>query len=151
MHEAIASILSNLLSSRQTSSAEKLREYGLSHICSHPMLVTRTRSCPLIAPPKPPPVPPWKLFRQKREAVITDEPQGMVCVVWKSFCSILLPMQASYFPWSWNLPALHPKPLFNFLCALKSTWLSNHHDVYLKPIPDNSEWEKKIHGLLIKC
>nr|XP_031535706.1 androglobin [Vicugna pacos] len=33
---------------KMADSAEKLREYGLSHICSHPLLVTRTRSCPLI-------------------------------------------------------------------------------------------------------
>uniref|UniRef100_A0A8D1ELB9 Calpain catalytic domain-containing protein n=1 Tax=Sus scrofa TaxID=9823 RepID=A0A8D1ELB9_PIG len=63
---------------KMASSAEKLREYGLSHICSHPVLVTRTRSCPLIAPPKPPPVPSWKLFRQKKETVITDEAQHFV-------------------------------------------------------------------------
>ncbi|XP_057595459.1 androglobin [Hippopotamus amphibius kiboko] len=62
---------------KMADSAEKLREYGLSHICSHPVLVTRTRSCPLIAPPKSPPVPPWKLFRQKKETVITDEAQEL--------------------------------------------------------------------------
>ncbi|XP_040584054.1 androglobin isoform X3 [Mesocricetus auratus] len=58
---------------KMANSAEKLREYGLSHICSHPVLVTRSRSCPLVAPPKPPPLPPWKLIRQKKETVITDE------------------------------------------------------------------------------
>ncbi|XP_045661250.1 androglobin [Ursus americanus] len=63
---------------KMANSAEKLREYGLSHICSHPVLVTRTRSCPLIAPPKSPPVPAWKLFRQKKETVITDEAQELV-------------------------------------------------------------------------
>ncbi|XP_070273959.1 androglobin isoform X2 [Myotis yumanensis] len=61
-----------------TTSAEKLREYGLSHICSHPVLVTRTRSCPLTAPPKPPPVPAWKLIRLKRETVVTAEPQEII-------------------------------------------------------------------------
>lgn len=30
-----------------------------------------------MAPPKPPPLPPWKLIRQKKEKVITDEAQGM--------------------------------------------------------------------------
>ncbi|XP_075805204.1 androglobin isoform X5 [Microtus pennsylvanicus] len=63
---------------KMASSAEKLREYGLSHICSHPVLVTRSRSCPLVAPPKPPPLPPWKLIRQKKETVITDEAQDTV-------------------------------------------------------------------------
>uniref|UniRef100_A0A7N5JLJ1 Androglobin n=1 Tax=Ailuropoda melanoleuca TaxID=9646 RepID=A0A7N5JLJ1_AILME len=63
---------------KMANSAEKLREYGLSHICSHPVLVTRTRSCPLIAPPKSPPVPAWKLFRQKKETIITDEAQELI-------------------------------------------------------------------------
>nr|XP_058939417.1 androglobin isoform X4 [Kogia breviceps] len=63
---------------KMANSAEKLREYGLSHICSHPVLVTRTRSCPLIAAPKLPPIPPWKLLRQKQETVITDEAQELV-------------------------------------------------------------------------
>ncbi|XP_048210208.1 androglobin [Perognathus longimembris pacificus] len=60
---------------KMATSAEKLREYGLSHICSHPVLVTRSRSCPLVTPPKPPPIPPWKLIRQQKESVITDEAQ----------------------------------------------------------------------------
>ncbi|XP_053147277.1 androglobin isoform X3 [Hemicordylus capensis] len=59
-------------------SSEMLRQYGLSHIYSHPILLTRTRSSPLIAPPKPPPVPPWKLIRQKKETIVTDEPQEPV-------------------------------------------------------------------------
>ncbi|XP_008072211.1 androglobin [Carlito syrichta] len=63
---------------KMADSAEKLREYGLSHICSHPVLVTRSRSCPLVAPPKSPPVPPWKLIRQQREPVITDEAQEII-------------------------------------------------------------------------
>uniref|UniRef100_A0A803T3N7 Androglobin n=1 Tax=Anolis carolinensis TaxID=28377 RepID=A0A803T3N7_ANOCA len=58
-------------------SSEKLREYGLSHIYSHPALLTRTRSGPLVAPPKPPFVPRWKLIRQKKETIVTDEPQGL--------------------------------------------------------------------------
>ncbi|XP_009944563.1 PREDICTED: androglobin, partial [Leptosomus discolor] len=60
---------------RMADSSEKLRQYGLSHIYSHPVLITRTRSCPLVAPPQPPPVPRWKLFRQKKETVVTSEPQ----------------------------------------------------------------------------
>ncbi|CAH7315332.1 Adgb [Phodopus roborovskii] len=63
---------------KMANSAEKLREYGLSHICSHPVLVTKSRSCPLVAPPKPAPLPPWKLIRQKKETVITDEAQDAV-------------------------------------------------------------------------
>nr|KAF6461315.1 androglobin [Molossus molossus] len=76
---------------RMATSAEKLREYGLSHICSHPVLVTRTRSCPLIAPPKTPPVPPWKLFRQKRKTVITDEPQEIIVKKPEQFLEISSP------------------------------------------------------------
>ncbi|NWR93467.1 ADGB protein, partial [Furnarius figulus] len=56
-------------------SSERMRKYGLSHIYSHPVLITRTRSCPLVAPPQPPPLPSWKLFRQKKKIVVTSEPQ----------------------------------------------------------------------------
>ncbi|XP_056200360.1 androglobin [Falco biarmicus] len=63
---------------QMADSSEKLRQYGLTHTCSHPVLITRTRSCPLTAPPQPPPVPRWKLFRQKKETVVTSEPQEPV-------------------------------------------------------------------------
>ncbi|KAM8964338.1 androglobin [Lycaon pictus] len=76
---------------KMADSAEKLREYGLSHICSHPVLVTRTRSCPLIAPSKPPPVPAWKLFRQKMETVITDEAQELIIKKPEQFLEISSP------------------------------------------------------------
>ncbi|XP_058163591.1 androglobin isoform X3 [Dasypus novemcinctus] len=76
---------------KMADSAEKLREFGLSHICSHPVLVTRTRSCPLIVPPKPPPVPAWKLVRQKKEAVITDEPQEIIAKKPDQFLEISSP------------------------------------------------------------
>uniref|UniRef100_A0A803JHE3 Androglobin n=2 Tax=Xenopus tropicalis TaxID=8364 RepID=A0A803JHE3_XENTR len=58
---------------QMADSSEKLRQYGLSHIYNHPVLVSRTRSCPLIGPPKPPPVPRWKLIRPKKETTVTDE------------------------------------------------------------------------------
>ncbi|XP_071997026.1 androglobin isoform X3 [Engystomops pustulosus] len=58
---------------QMADSSEKLRHYGLSHILNHPVLVSRTRSCPLVAPPKPLPVPRWKLIRQKKEVNVTDE------------------------------------------------------------------------------
>ncbi|NXA37706.1 ADGB protein, partial [Eudromia elegans] len=63
---------------QMSDSSEKLRQYGLSHRYSHPVLVTRTRSCPLIAPPQSPVVPRWKLFRQKKETIVTSEPQEPV-------------------------------------------------------------------------
>ncbi|KAG8583479.1 hypothetical protein GDO81_008436 [Engystomops pustulosus] len=58
---------------QMADSSEKLRHYGLSHILNHPVLVSRTRSCPLVAPPKPLPVPRWKLIRQKKEVNVIDE------------------------------------------------------------------------------
>ncbi|KAF5926438.1 hypothetical protein HPG69_013743, partial [Diceros bicornis minor] len=76
---------------KMADSAEKLREYGLSHICSHPVLVTRTRSCPLIAPPKSPLVPPWKLIRQKKETVITDEAREPIIKKPEQFLEISSP------------------------------------------------------------
>ncbi|XP_063246408.1 androglobin isoform X2 [Prinia subflava] len=63
------------LLTQMADSSEKMRQYGLSHIHSHPVLITRTRSCPLVAPPEPPPLPAWKLFRQKKHVVVTSEPQ----------------------------------------------------------------------------
>ncbi|NXX61095.1 ADGB protein, partial [Scopus umbretta] len=63
---------------QMADSSQKLRQYGLSHIYSHPVLITRTRSCPRVALPQPPPVPRWKLFRQKKETVVTSEPQEPV-------------------------------------------------------------------------
>ncbi|XP_027743146.1 androglobin isoform X2 [Empidonax traillii] len=60
---------------QMSDSSEKMRQYGLSHIHSHPVLITRTRSCPLEAPPQEPPVPGWKIFRQKKEVVLTSEPK----------------------------------------------------------------------------
>ncbi|NWX47506.1 ADGB protein, partial [Steatornis caripensis] len=69
----------DIFSLRQMAdSSEKLRQYGLSHIHSHPVLITRIRSCPLVAPPQPPPVPRWKVFRQKKETIVTSEPQEPV-------------------------------------------------------------------------
>uniref|UniRef100_G3TKG5 Androglobin domain-containing protein n=1 Tax=Loxodonta africana TaxID=9785 RepID=G3TKG5_LOXAF len=76
---------------KMADSAEKLREYGLSHICSHPVLVTRTRSCPLVPPPKPPPVPPWRLIRQKKETVVTDEAQEPIVKKPEQFLEISSP------------------------------------------------------------
>ncbi|NXP68591.1 ADGB protein, partial [Chloropsis cyanopogon] len=66
------------LLTRMADSSEKMRRYGLSHTHSHPVLITRTRSCPLETPPEPPPLPPWKLFRPKKQIVVTSEPQEPV-------------------------------------------------------------------------
>ncbi|NWU43681.1 ADGB protein, partial [Hylia prasina] len=66
------------LLTRMADSSEKMRQYGLCHIHSHPVLITRTRSCPLVAPPEPPPLPSWKLVRQKKQVVVKSEPQEPV-------------------------------------------------------------------------
>ncbi|KAM8832398.1 androglobin isoform 2-T2 [Spinachia spinachia] len=60
---------------QMATSSEYLRHYGLSLLCSHIVLLTRTRGCQLEAPPKPPPVPQWKLVRQQKKITVTDEPQ----------------------------------------------------------------------------
>ncbi|XP_016391736.1 androglobin-like [Sinocyclocheilus rhinocerous] len=60
---------------RMADSSESLRQYGLSQLFSHLVLLTCTRDCPLVAPPKPPPVPQWKLIRPRKQTNITDEPK----------------------------------------------------------------------------
>ncbi|KAJ8409715.1 hypothetical protein AAFF_G00217740 [Aldrovandia affinis] len=60
---------------QMADSSEKLRQYGLSQFYSHPVLLTRTRACPLVALPKPPPDPRWKLVRPRKERNPTDEPK----------------------------------------------------------------------------
>ncbi|XP_073483922.1 androglobin isoform X3 [Aquarana catesbeiana] len=63
---------------QMADSSEKLRHYGLSHSYNHPILVSRTRSCPLVAPPITSPVPRWNLIQQKKEMNITDEAKVQV-------------------------------------------------------------------------
>ena len=65
-----------LYAGTQANSSEFLRQYGLSLLHSHIVLLTRTRACQLEAPPKPPPVPQWKLIRPRKEIHVTDEPQS---------------------------------------------------------------------------
>ncbi|XP_005454715.1 androglobin isoform X1 [Oreochromis niloticus] len=60
---------------KMANSSEFLRRYGLSLLHSHAVLLTRTRACPLESPPKPPPVPRWKLIRQPKEILVTAEPK----------------------------------------------------------------------------
>ncbi|XP_078029942.1 androglobin [Epinephelus lanceolatus] len=60
---------------QMANSSEYLRQYGLSLLHSHIVLLTRTRACQLEAPPRPQPVPRWKLIRQRKEIVVTDEPR----------------------------------------------------------------------------
>uniref|UniRef100_A0ACB8GBF9 Uncharacterized protein n=1 Tax=Sphaerodactylus townsendi TaxID=933632 RepID=A0ACB8GBF9_9SAUR len=76
---------------KMADSSEKLRQYGLSHTFSHPALITRTRACPLIAPMKPLPIPRWKLIRQKKETIVTDEPQEPVFKKPEQFVEIASP------------------------------------------------------------
>lgn len=65
-----------LYATTQADSSELLRQYGLSLLYSHIVLLTRTRACQLEAPPKPPPVPRWKLIRLQKKIAVTDEPQS---------------------------------------------------------------------------
>ncbi|XP_029984092.1 androglobin [Sphaeramia orbicularis] len=60
---------------QMANSSEFLRQYSLSLMYSHIVLLTRTRACPLEPPPKPPPVPKWKLIRPRKKIVVTDEPR----------------------------------------------------------------------------
>uniref|UniRef100_UPI003AB0B0BB androglobin n=1 Tax=Centroberyx gerrardi TaxID=166262 RepID=UPI003AB0B0BB len=60
---------------QMADSSECLRQYSLSRLYSHIVLLTRTRACPLEAPPKPPPVPRWKLIRPRKETLVTDQPR----------------------------------------------------------------------------
>ncbi|XP_024256090.1 androglobin [Oncorhynchus tshawytscha] len=76
---------------QMADSSERLRHYGLSRLYSHPVLVTRTRSCPLVAPPKPPAVPRWKLIRPRKETTITDEPREPAVVKPEQFIEISSP------------------------------------------------------------
>ncbi|XP_061480044.1 androglobin isoform X3 [Rhineura floridana] len=76
---------------KMADSSEQIRQYGLSHIYSHPALLTRTRSGPLVAPPKPPAVPRWKLIRQKKETIVTDEPQEPVIKKPEQFIELASP------------------------------------------------------------
>lgn len=61
----------------QNVSSEVLRQYGLSLLYSHIVLLTRTRAHPLEPPTKPEPVPRWKFIRMPKKIVISDEPQSM--------------------------------------------------------------------------
>ncbi|XP_036406139.1 androglobin [Megalops cyprinoides] len=76
---------------QMADSSEKLRQYGLSQLYSHPVLVTRTRACPLVALPKPPSVPRWKLIRPRKERNPTDEPKETPIVKPDQFIEISSP------------------------------------------------------------
>ncbi|XP_059504368.1 androglobin [Stegostoma tigrinum] len=61
---------------QMADSSEKLRHYGLSHAHSHPVMVTRTRSCPLVNPPEVTPIPRWKLIRPRNRALPIADPKA---------------------------------------------------------------------------
>ncbi|XP_051908840.1 androglobin isoform X2 [Hippocampus zosterae] len=61
---------------KMADSSEALRRYNLCLRYSHVVLLTQTRTCPLVLPPQPTHEPQWKLFRKKSEnPVISAEPQ----------------------------------------------------------------------------
>ncbi|KAM7395355.1 hypothetical protein PAMA_006897 [Pampus argenteus] len=74
------------------NSSELLRRYGLSSLYSHIVLLTRTRACQLEAPPKPPPVPRWKLIRQRKEIVVIDEPRKLPLSKPEQFIEVASPL-----------------------------------------------------------
>ncbi|XP_073348559.1 androglobin [Pagrus major] len=62
---------------QMADSSKFLRQYSLSLLYGHIVLLTRTRACPLEAPPKPPPVPRWKLIRPRKTIEVTAEPRKL--------------------------------------------------------------------------
>ncbi|XP_029966667.1 androglobin [Salarias fasciatus] len=76
---------------RMANSSENLRRYGLSLLHSHVVLLTRTRSCQLQAPPQPPPVPQWQLIRQQKKKVVTSEPQKIPLTKPEEFIEVASP------------------------------------------------------------
>jgi len=46
---------------------EMLRDYGISHCNPHPILLTQTRSCPLLPPPPVEKIPAWKTVRPRKK------------------------------------------------------------------------------------
>ncbi|XP_067150851.1 androglobin [Apteryx mantelli] len=110
---------------QMADSSEKLRQYGLSHLHSHPVLVTRTRSCPLVAPPQPPLVPRWKLFRQKKETIVTSEPQEPVIKKPEEHVEIASPflnykINILKIPTDTHFPKATIKKGFHSICLLPS-------------------------------
>ncbi|NXQ14885.1 ADGB protein, partial [Peucedramus taeniatus] len=126
------------LLTRMADSSEKMRQYGLSHIHSHPVLITRTRSCPLVAPPEPPPLPRWKLFRPKKQFVVTSEPQEPVVEEPEKHVEI-----ASLF-FKYNLDVIKIPTDTNFpLSTLKKGFFSISH---LTSVTETDENESDSNG-----
>ncbi|XP_019110501.2 androglobin isoform X3 [Larimichthys crocea] len=73
------------------NSSEFLRQYGLSLLYSHIVLLTRTRACQLEAPPISPPVPRWKLIRPRKEITVTDEPRKLLLSKPEQFIEVASP------------------------------------------------------------
>ncbi|XP_038661066.1 androglobin isoform X2 [Scyliorhinus canicula] len=77
---------------QMADSSEKLRHYGLSHAHSHPVLITRTRSCPLVNPPEIIPIPRWKLIRPRNRAIPIADPKEPKVVKSDQFVEISSPL-----------------------------------------------------------
>ncbi|KAG8011319.1 Androglobin [Nibea albiflora] len=73
------------------NSSEFLRQYGLSLLYSHIVLLNRTRACQLEAPPISPPVPRWKLIRPRKEITVTDEPRKLLLSKPEQFIEVASP------------------------------------------------------------
>ncbi|XP_072218250.1 androglobin [Leuresthes tenuis] len=81
---------------KMASSSEFLRRYGLSLLHSHVVLLTRTRACQLEVPPKPPPVPQWKLIRPRRKIAVSSEPQKFHLPKSEQYIEVASPFLSSH-------------------------------------------------------
>ncbi|XP_041832718.1 androglobin [Melanotaenia boesemani] len=98
------------ISLTKADSSEILRRYGLYMLYSHVVRLTRTRTCPLVAPPKPPPVPRWKLIRPRRKVKVSSEPKKISLPKPDQFIEVTSPFVAYPFKTSrGSIPELGAK------------------------------------------
>uniref|UniRef100_A0A4W3IEI0 Uncharacterized protein n=1 Tax=Callorhinchus milii TaxID=7868 RepID=A0A4W3IEI0_CALMI len=72
-------------------SSEMLRCYGFSSLYSHSVMISRTRSCPLKPPQKPPTIPRWKLIRPRNHTLPSAEPREFIIKKPDQFVEIASP------------------------------------------------------------
>uniref|UniRef100_A0A2C9K873 Uncharacterized protein n=1 Tax=Biomphalaria glabrata TaxID=6526 RepID=A0A2C9K873_BIOGL len=83
--------------------SETLRQNGLSHLFSHPVYLSQTRSCPLEPPPPPIVIPAWKLIRPRKKkspphdepVVIPEPPKEIRCI---EIASLFVNYKVSNYP-----------------------------------------------------
>uniref|UniRef100_W5NGY4 Androglobin n=1 Tax=Lepisosteus oculatus TaxID=7918 RepID=W5NGY4_LEPOC len=111
---------------QMADSSERLRQYGLSQLYSHPVLITRTRSCPLVVPPKPPLIPRWKLIRQKKQTLPTDEPKEPAAVKPEKFIEIAGPFL------NYRLNSAHMSSEQHYICCKRNKSTPLNTKIYPK-------------------